>query len=97
MKKLFIVLLLALFSIVSYSQEGEMSDYEKYRAAQDAERFETHENVFCSIRSRLLHRESLSPCIVRSFALDLLASLAFAPQTAGRVVAVDFVAPARLR
>ena len=46
MKKLFIVLMLALFSIVSYSQERELSDYEKYRLEQEAKDYPQEEEVF---------------------------------------------------
>ena len=46
MKKLIIVLMLALFSIVSYSQERERSDYEKYRLEQDAKDYPPEEEVF---------------------------------------------------
>ena len=46
MKKLFIVLMLVLFSIVSYSQERELSDYEKYRMEKESETYQTDEEVF---------------------------------------------------
>ena len=35
MKKLIIALVLALFSLVAFSQERELSDYEKYRIEQE--------------------------------------------------------------
>jgi len=47
MKKLFIILMLVLFSIVSYSQERELSDYEKYKLEQEAEDYPNiQEEVF---------------------------------------------------
>ena len=47
MKKLFILLLLTLFSFVLIGQERELSDYEKYRMEKDNEPFgQTDEEVF---------------------------------------------------
>jgi TonB family protein len=47
MKKLLIVLILALFSVVAYSQERELSDYEKYKLEQEQPTpLVTQEDVF---------------------------------------------------
>jgi len=46
MKKLFIILTVFFFSMISFAQERELSDYEKYRMEQEKKLYGTDEEVF---------------------------------------------------